>query len=781
MTTRSASTANSSASRLSTIELAIGGMTCGACAARVERTLNKLDGVRASVNLATAKAHVELSGDSADVESLVAAVERTGYSAEPLRAHEERDPDGARIRQLWPRLVVAVLLCAPLGDLSIAVVISPSLRFHGWEWTLLAMTIPVATWCAWPFHKAAFMAARHGITTMDTLISLGVISASCWSLYTIFFRHDDSSAHGAWGLLFRPSGSIYLDVVVGVTTFVLAGRLAEAHAKRRAGNALRSLASSGAKQVSVLDGDGVEHALPIEQLAVGDLFVVRPGESIATDGQVIGGRSSVDASSMTGEFLPAGVSAGDTVLGGTMNIDGRLVVRATHTGTDTAIARLVGLVERAQADKAAVQRLADRVSSVFVPAVIAMACLTFGGWLTATHSLTSSFSPALAVLIIACPCALGLATPTALLVSAGRGASLGIFIKSQQALESARVIDTVVFDKTGTLTMGRMSVRGTRVISEFSPTRVLALLGVLESASEHAAARAIAEFVRADEEFNAVEDIDPGVTDFTALPGRGARGVVDGTTVLAGSSRLMAEEGLAASDDVRKWCVEVERSGCTTVLVALDGRVAGAVALADTVKPSAALAVAELRDLGLRTILLTGDNQATAEAVAAAVGIDEVIARVLPADKAATIQRLQDEGRRVAMVGDGINDAPALARADLGMAVISGTDVALDAADLLLVRDDLRVVPCAVRLARATLATIRGNLAWAFGYNVAAIPLAAAGLLNPLIASAAMALSSLLVVSNSLRLRRFDADRASRRPLVNRLFQLVPEEEQFTT
>ena len=452
----------------STVELAIGGMTCGACAARVERTLNKLGDVQASVNLATARARVTFSGEQLDVDALVAAVARAGYTAEPLRARPlERDPDAARIRQLWPRLVVAVLLCAPLGDLSIAVVISPSLRFDGWRWVLLAMTIPVATWCAWPFHKAAFKAARHGATTMDTLISLGVIAASSWSLYTIFFRDDDSHPQGAWGLLFRPSGSIYLDVVVGVTTFVLAGRLAEAHAKRRAGEALRSLAASGAKQVTLLSVEGEERRIPVEELAVGNLFVVRPGETIATDGQVVDGASSVDVSAMTGEFLPAEVKSGDAVLGGTINLDGRIIVRATHTGADTAIAQLVGLVERAQADKATVQRLADRISSFFVPAVLALACVTFGSWLAATHALTSAFSPALAVLIIACPCALGLATPTALLVSAGRGAHLGIFIKSQQALETARTIDTVVFDKTGTLTVGRMTVRDVRVVDGF--------------------------------------------------------------------------------------------------------------------------------------------------------------------------------------------------------------------------------------------------------------------------------------------------------------------------
>jgi heavy metal translocating P-type ATPase len=519
--------------------------------------------------------------------------------------------------------------------------------------------------------------------------------------------------------------------------------------------------------VTLLSVEGEERRIPVEELAVGNLFVVRPGETIATDGQVVDGASSVDVSAMTGEFLPAEVKSGDAVLGGTINLDGRIIVRATHTGADTAIAQLVGLVERAQADKATVQRLADRISSFFVPAVLALACVTFGSWLAATHALTSAFSPALAVLIIACPCALGLATPTALLVSAGRGAHLGIFIKSQQALETARTIDTVVFDKTGTLTVGRMTVRDVRVVDGFDQRRTLQLLAAVERASEHPAARAIVDFVDNETTY--------GVEVFAALAGRGARGMVDGVAVLVGSARLLADEGLAVTDDLRDWRANAERSGCTSVFVALDGAVAGAVALADTVKPSAAAAIAELRRLGLRTILLTGDNQATAEAVAAAVGIDEVVAHVLPADKATAIRRLQGEGRRVAMVGDGVNDAPALARADLGMAVISGTDVALEAADLLLMRDDLRVVPCAVRLARATLKTIRGNLAWAFGYNVAAIPMAAAGLLNPLIAGAAMALSSLLVVSNSLRLRKFDTTVTERQPFTRRVVALLTE------
>jgi heavy metal translocating P-type ATPase len=750
------------------VDLTIGGMTCGSCANRVQRALNKVDGVTATVNYATSRARVRY-GLGVNVDDLVAAVSRAGYRAAPVGPPDAgNDPERARIRLLWPRLVVAVLLAAPLGDLSIVFVIAPSTRFPGWQWLLLAMTLPVATWCAWPFHRAAFIAAKHRTTSMDTLISLGVICASAWSLYTIFFRQvSTASVHGAWGLLFKPSGSIYLDVVAGVTVFVLAGRLAEAHAKQKAGVALRRLATSGVKAVCVLDADGGERFISVDDLCVGDVFVVRPGETIATDGVVVAGAAGVDTSAMTGEFAPGEVSKGDVVLGGTRSIDGRLVVRATHTGSDTALARLIELVERAQSEKAAIQRLADRISAVFVPTVIGLSLCTFAGWLLATGTLVDAFGPALSVLIIACPCALGLATPTALLVSAGRGAQLGIFVKSQQALESARVIDTVVFDKTGTLTRGEMVVREVWRAGDIPAEELAQLAGAVEAGSEHAIASAITSYARTS------DAALPGVGLFRALPGLGARGIVDGRNVVVGSARLLDEQGLDVPPGAKAWRHAAEGQGRTTVLVAVDGVVVGGMALTDEIKPSAAGAIAALRALGLRTVMLTGDSEATGAWVAAQVGIDEVIAHVLPADKEAAIAGLQDAGRRVAMVGDGINDGPALARANLGLAVIEGADVALDAADMILVRDDLHVVPTAIRLARATLGTIRGNLAWAFGYNVAALPLAAAGLLNPLIAAAAMALSSLLVVSNSLRLRNFDRPRAGGLDVGRMLFAAV--------
>jgi Cu+-exporting ATPase len=735
------------------VDLAIGGMTCGSCATRVQRVLNKVDGVEATVNYATARARVRFA-DGVRIDDLIATVSRAGYRADPILDGIARDPDGDRIRQLWPRLVVAVLLAAPLGDLSLVVVLAPSTRFPGWQWVLLAMTLPVATWCAWPFHRAAFVAARHRTTTMDTLVSLGVICASAWSLYTIFFRQRGAtSTHSTWGLLFRPAGAVYLDVVVGVTTFVLAGRLAEAHAKRRAGHALQAMAASGAKNVCVLGDDGVEGWIPIDELGVGDVFVARPGEVIAADGVVVAGGGGVDTRTMTGEFAPAEVSKDDVVLGGTRSIDGRLIVRATHTGAQTAFSQLVELVERAQSEKAAIQRLADRISAVFVPTVIGLALATFAGWLLATGSVADAVGPALSLLIIACPCALGLATPTALLVSAGRGAQLGIFVKTQQALESAKAIDTVVFDKTGTLTRGQMVVRQVWAADGVSVADVVGLAGGLEVGSEHAIASAITAYATA-----AIGSL-PSVEEFRALPGLGARGIVAGRAVTIGSVRLLSTQGVTLDSGASAWVRDAEQQGWTTVFLAADSQVLGGLALSDEIKPSAASAITALRALGLRTVLLTGDNEATAAAVGAAVGVDQVIAQVLPADKESAIAELQKAGRRVAMVGDGVNDGPALARADLGMAVIDGTDVALDAADLLLVRDDLDVVPTAIRLARATLRTIRGNLAWAFGYNVAALPLAAAGLLNPLVAGAAMALSSLFVVSNSLRLRSFDLPR----------------------
>jgi Cu+-exporting ATPase len=733
------------------IELSIGGMTCAACAARVERKLNKLDGVRASVNYATEKASVQATSGVALAE-LIAQVERAGYRAAPIEpeAPAPEEASDARVRYLLRRLVVALLLGVPLGDLSMTVVLLPSSRFIGWQWVLLALTLPVVTWCAWPFHRNAAVNARHGSTSMDTLVSLGITAATCWSVYTMFFHAGAGSRiDSGWGLIFRPAGSIYLDVSVGVTIFLLAGRLFEARAKRRAGGALSGLARIAARDVSVRRDDGQEYRIPITQLRAGDHFVVRPGEIIATDGEVVEGHSGVDNSAMTGESAPVEVSKGSPVIGGTIARSGRVVVCATKVGKETQLAQLMRLVEQAQNDKAGVQRLADRICGVFVPVVLGLAVLTFLGWLVIAGSVEPAFSSALAVLIIACPCALGLATPTALMVASGRGAELGIFIKGHQALESAKAIDTVVLDKTGTITTGRMAVVDVALCEGTELDTVLRHAGAVEDASEHAVAAALTALARAG-----LGEV-PAVTDFTSLSGLGARGVVGGREVLVGSARLLIAQGIPVPATLEEQRVQWERRGCTTVVVAADGVTEGAFALTDTVRPSAAAAVAELHRLGLRTVLLTGDNEATARTVGAQVGIEDVIAEVLPHDKATVIETLQGQGRSVAMVGDGVNDAPALARADLGLAVVSGTDVALGAADLILMRNELTVAPQAIRLARSTLRTIHSNLAWAFSYNIAALPLAAFGLLNPLIAGGAMTLSSLFVVTNSLRLRRF--------------------------
>ncbi|HEX8936239.1 MAG TPA: heavy metal translocating P-type ATPase [Pseudonocardiaceae bacterium] len=733
------------------IELSIGGMTCAACAARVERKLNKLDGVRASVNYATEKASVQATSGVALAE-LIAQVERAGYRAAPIEpeAPAPEEASDARVRYLLRRLVVALLLGVPLGDLSMTVVLLPSSRFIGWQWVLLALTLPVVTWCAWPFHRNAAVNARHGSTSMDTLVSLGITAATCWSVYTMFFHAGAGSRiDSGWGLIFRPAGSIYLDVSVGVTIFLLAGRLFEARAKRRAGGALSGLARIAARDVSVRRDDGQEYRIPITQLRAGDHFVVRPGEIIATDGEVVEGHSGVDNSAMTGESAPVEVSKGSPVIGGTIARSGRVVVCATKVGKETQLAQLMRLVEQAQNDKAGVQRLADRICGVFVPVVLGLAVLTFLGWLVIAGSVEPAFSSALAVLIIACPCALGLATPTALMVASGRGAELGIFIKGHQALESAKAIDTVVLDKTGTITTGRMAVVDVALCEGTELDTVLRHAGAVEDASEHAVAAALTALARAG-----LGEV-PAVTDFTSLSGLGARGVVGGREVLVGSARLLIAQGIPVPATLEEQRVQWERRGCTTVVVAADGVTEGAFALTDTVRPSAAAAVAELHRLGLRTVLLTGDNEATARTVGAQVGIEDVIAEVLPHDKATVIETLQGQGRSVAMVGDGVNDAPALARADLGLAVVSGTDVALGAADLILMRNELTVAPQAIKLARSTLRTIHSNLAWAFSYNIAALPLAAFGLLNPLIAGGAMTLSSLFVVTNSLRLRRF--------------------------
>ncbi|MBB6553246.1 heavy metal translocating P-type ATPase [Nonomuraea rubra] len=726
-------------------------MTCASCAARVERKLNRMDGVSASVNYATEKATVHADGVA--VEELIRTVERTGYSAEvvtPQVSAAPQDTDDRRVRMLGRRMIVAVVLAFVLMDLSMGMAFVPEWHFAGWQWVLIGLTLPMVTWCAWPFHRNAFRAARHGTTSMDTLISTGVITSTLWSVYVILFPIDAGPVGpGLWAVLSAPNSAFYLDVAAGVTMFALTGRFLEARARRSSGAVLRRLAELGAKDVSVLRADGNEYRIDVADLRVSDLFVVRPGESIAADGRIESGHSTIDTSAMTGEPVPVEVAEGDVVTGATVNLSGRLVVRATQVGSDTQLAALIRLVEHAQAGKAAVQRLADRICGWFVPAVFVLSALTLAVWLLAGGPTHEAVTAALAVLIIACPCALGLAIPTALQVASGTGAKLGVFIKGHQAMESARVIDTVVLDKTGTLTQGRMSVVEVITAGDRPVREVLRYAGAVEDASEHAIATAIAAHARAE-----LGDL-PAVNGFAALAGLGAQGTVEDRRILIGSARLLAQQDVAIPAALAEARTGWEGQGRTVVLVATDGAAIGALALADAIKPSAADAIARLHSMGLRTLLLTGDNATTAQAVAAQAGITEVIAEVLPADKEATIARLQGEGHRVAMVGDGINDAPALARADLGLAVVDGTDVALAAADLILIRDDLDVVPTALTLARATLRTIRGNLVWAFGYNVAALPLAATGLLNPLIAGGAMALSSVFVVTNSLRLRRF--------------------------
>jgi cation-transporting P-type ATPase A/B/Cu+-exporting ATPase len=726
-------------------------MTCGACAARIERRLNELDGVEASVNYASELASIALRRD-VPVERLIEEIRSVGYSArvvqDPTLTADITAEADRRARALGRRLLVAALLLMPLCDSSLVFSLVPADRFPGWQWLMVVLAAPVVTWAAWPFHSAAFRNLRHGAFTMDTLVSLGIVAATGWSVYSMFWRGALPVSRSVFFLItHQPGGAIYFDVPAGVTTFLLAGRYFEAVSRRRTGNVLRSLAEMGAKDVVVLDASGLERRLPVAELRVGERFVVRPGETVATDGEVVFGHSMVDRSAMSGESLPIEVAPSDHVIGGTVLVGGRLVVRATKVGRDTQLAHMMRLVEDAQNEKAAVQRLADRISSVFVPAVLVFAASTFSGWLLAGGSVEQAFNAALSVLIIACPCALGLATPTALLVASGRGASLGIFFKNYQSLEASRQVDTVVLDKTGTVTEGKMSVTDVEAASGMERSRVLRWAGALEQASEHPIARAIA--LSARQELGAL----PPVDEFLALPGLGARGRVDGHEITVGRRQLLAGRMASMPASLSARCTQWEALGRTAVLLACDDVVVGAFAIADTVRPSAAPAVRELQSLGLHCILLTGDNESTARAVGASIGVTDVVAGAFPADKVALIRRLQDEGRSVAMVGDGVNDGPALASADLGLAVGSGTDVAINAADLIIVRDDLRVVAKAIDLARRTLRTIRGNLAWAFVYNLAAIPLAALGRLNPLIAAAAMALSSGFVVYNSSRLR----------------------------
>ncbi len=656
---------------------------------------------------------------------------------------------------------MALVFFIPLTDLSLMLSLVPSLRFPGWQWLLVACTAPVALWCAWPFHRAALKNARHGTATMDTLVSLGVIAACGWSVYAMFVLDRGGQGGSLWERLIHDSGGgIYLETAATVTTFLLAGRVYEARARRIASQAMRDLAASAAREVCLLDPDGAERLVPASLLRPGMRFVVRPGETIAADGAVEFGQTAVDRSAMTGEPVPGEAGEGDPVTGGTIVLTGRIVVRAVKTGADTQLARLIRLVEDAQAEKAAIQRVADRVSGVFVPAVLACAAATLAGWLLAGSPASSAFSAGLAVLIIACPCALGLATPAALVAASGRGAANGIFVKGYQALESSRAVDVVVLDKTGTVTTGQMSLAGVCPADGVSRAELLRCAGAVEQASEHAVAAAITAAALTEAALTGLGPL-PQADGFKALPGLGARGTVEGREVLVGRERLFAGQDLTVPADLARQCREWEQAGRTAVLAGWDGAARGAIAVADTVKPSAAPAVAELRALGLRPILLTGDNETAARAVAAAVGIDEVIAGTLPADKAAVITGLRADGYRVAMVGDGVNDGPALAAADLGLALGSGTDVAISAADMILLRDDLLTVPDAIGLARAAFRTIRRNLAWAFGYNAAAIPLAALGYLNPVIASAAMTLSSLFVVASSLRLQRYPFQAAS--------------------
>jgi Cu+-exporting ATPase len=737
------------------IELAIGGMTCASCSARIERKLNKLDGVVASVNFATEKARVEFPADL-QPEDLVRVVEDAGYTAalpaiaQPAEGETPAGEDGydEHTRLLRQRMLISLALAVPV----IAMAMVPPLQFTNWQWLSLALAAPVVVWGAWPFHRAAWVNARHGTATMDTLISLGVAAAFLWSLYALFFgTAGEPGMRHTFSLTVERSaaaGNIYLEVATGLTAAILSGRFFEARSKRRAGAALRALLELGAKDVAVLR-DGHEQRIPVDQLAVGDLFVVRPGEKIATDGVVDEGTSAVDASMLTGEPVPVEVGPGDAVAGACVNAAGRLVVRATRIGSDTQLAQMAKLVEEAQNGKAEIQRLADRVSAVFVPIVIVLAVVTLGFWLGAGGGAAAAFSAAVAVLIIACPCGLGLATPTALLVGTGRGAQLGILIKGPEVLESTRRVDTVVLDKTGTVTTGKMSLISVHPAEGVDAAEVLRLAGAPEHASEHPIAKAIA--VAAQDRIGEL----PQVEHFANLEGLGVQGTVAGRAVLVGRTTLVEEAGFALPEDLRLATKQAESQGRTVVAVAWDGRARAVLVVADTIKPTSAEAIRDLRALGLRPVLLTGDNETAARAVAAEIGIDEVYAEVLPSDKVDVIKRLQDEGRVVAMVGDGVNDAAALAQADLGLAMGTGTDVAIEASDLTLVRGDLRAAVDAIRLARRTLRTIKGNLFWAFAYNIAALPLAALGLLNPLIAGAAMAFSSVFVVSNSLRLRRF--------------------------
>ncbi len=729
------------------IELDIGGMTCASCATRIERKLNKVTGVRASVNLATERATVSHPAE-VSVDQLVEVVRTAGYQASAPKPEPETLDPSAPAAALRLRLLVSAALALPVLVISMV----PAAQFPYWQWVQLALATPVVAWGAWPFHRAAARNLRHRAATMDTLVSLGITVASLWSTYALVFGGAGKPGlRQGFSLLPMPDAgpATYFDVAAGVTAFLLLGRWLEARSRRKAGAALRALLELGAKEVAVRR-NGVETLIPVEALAVGDEFLVRPGEKIATDGMIEEGTSTLDRSMITGESVPEEVGPGISVIGGTVNVGGLLLVRAARIGADTQLAQLTRLVTAAQTGKAAVQRLADRISAIFVPAVLIIALGTATGWLISGRSADFAITAAVAVLVIACPCALGLATPTALLVGTGRGAQLGILVKGPEVLESTRRVDTVVLDKTGTVTTGAMklfSVVGTTV----SRTRLLRLAGAVEAGSEHPVATAIVTAARAE-----LGELPP-VGEFGAVAGLGVHGRVEGTVVRLGRPQVLVDAGLAMPAALVRAGADAEGAGQTVVAIAWDDRVHGILALADAVKPTSAAAIRALRELGLRPILLTGDNASVARTVAGQVGIDgaDVISQVLPAEKVEVIRRLQDEGRVVAMIGDGVNDAPALAAADLGLAMGTGTDVAIEAGDLTLVRGDLRVAADAIRLARQTLRIIKGNLFWAFAYNVAVLPLAALGVLNPMIGGATMAFSSVFVVGNSLRLRRF--------------------------
>ncbi|MFU8947665.1 heavy metal translocating P-type ATPase [Mycetocola zhadangensis] len=735
------------------LELNIGGMTCASCANRIERKLNRVAGVEASVNYATEKARIRTSSD-VDAAQLIAVVEATGYTAavptppqsDPATADEPAETEAS---SLLRRLLISAALALPVVVLSMV----PALQFTNWQWLALTLTAPVAIWGAWPFHRAAWINARHGAATMDTLISVGVLAAFGWSLYALFFGMAGMPGMRMSFTLFASPGAgqheIYLEVAAAVTVFILAGRYFEARAKRESGAALRALLELGAKE-AVLLRDGREALVPVNSLAVGDRFVVRPGEKIATDGLVVDGTSAVDLSMLTGESAPVEVAVDDRVVGATINVGGRLTVEVTKVGADTELARLGRLVEEAQTGKAQVQRLADRVSSIFVPIVIGLSILTFAVWLFIGGSAEFAFTAAVATLIIACPCALGLATPTALLVGTGRGSQLGILIRGPQVLEQTRRIDTIVLDKTGTVTTGQMTLAAITLADGEAEGDLLHFAASVELGSEHPIARAIIDSAR-----TRGLDVD-SPESFLAHPGHGVQAIIDGRFVVAGrGSWLETQWGMNLTPSVADAVLVGERQGKTAIVVAWDGAVRGVLTVGDTVKDTAREAIGRFEQLGLTPVLLTGDNAGAAAAVAAQIGVTDVRAGITPQGKLDTIRQLQADGHVVAMVGDGVNDAAALAAADLGIAMGSGTDAAITAADITVMNGDLVAVGDAIRLARRTLGTIKGNLFWAFAYNVAAIPVAMFGLLNPLLAGAAMAFSSVFVVSNSLRLRSF--------------------------